>query len=233
MPVTEAEWLAATDPWPMLQAMGTVVSERKLQLYAVARCRRVFTVVCDQDLHDIVRLAERCADGEVPGECLRAWYMPRNLVDAIRCLKERRRGLTPADRFVLGMCSMAIHAEPHQTLAYIQLLASDIRHGQAAGSLADVEVCQGVLFRDIFGNPFRPSPDVEAARNRDSVCWLVQGAYEARSLPSGTLQPSQVALLADAVEDAGCTDAELLGHLRGPGPHVRGCWAVDLMLGKS
>jgi hypothetical protein len=41
------------------------------------------------------------------------------------------------------------------------------------------------------------------------------------------------ALLADALEDAGCTDAELLGHLRSPGPHVRGCWAVDLVLGKS
>jgi hypothetical protein len=40
-------------------------------------------------------------------------------------------------------------------------------------------------------------------------------------------------ILADALEDVGCTDAELLGHLRGPVPHVRGCWAVDLVLGKS
>jgi hypothetical protein len=40
-------------------------------------------------------------------------------------------------------------------------------------------------------------------------------------------------LLADALEDAGCTDAELLGHLRGPGPHVRGCWALDVVLAKE
>ena len=40
-------------------------------------------------------------------------------------------------------------------------------------------------------------------------------------------------MLADALEDAGCTDANLLGHLRSPGPHVRGCWAVDLVLGKE
>jgi hypothetical protein len=38
---------------------------------------------------------------------------------------------------------------------------------------------------------------------------------------------------ADALEDAGCTDSDLLGHLRSPGPHVRGCWTVDLVLGKS
>jgi hypothetical protein len=43
----------------------------------------------------------------------------------------------------------------------------------------------------------------------------------------------ELPVLADALEDAGCTDAELLGHLRSPGPHVRGCWAVDLVLGKS
>jgi hypothetical protein len=39
-------------------------------------------------------------------------------------------------------------------------------------------------------------------------------------------------VLADALEDAGCTDAELLAHLRSPGPHVRGCWAIDLLLGR-
>ena len=40
-------------------------------------------------------------------------------------------------------------------------------------------------------------------------------------------------VLGDALEDAGCADPELLGHLRGPGPHVRGCWALDLLLGKG
>jgi hypothetical protein len=52
-------------------------------------------------------------------------------------------------------------------------------------------------------------------------------------LPAGQLDPTRLAVLADAVEEAGCTDADLLGHLRGPGPHVRGCWAVDLLLGKE
>jgi hypothetical protein len=55
---------------------------------------------------------------------------------------------------------------------------------------------------------------------------LAQGIYDLRVF-------DRLPLLADALEDAGCTDADLLGHLRGPGPHVRGCWALDLILAKS
>lgn len=56
---------------------------------------------------------------------------------------------------------------------------------------------------------------------------------EARKQPSGLLDPVRLAVLADALEDAGCTDAGVLDHLRGPGPHVRGCWALDLPLGRE
>jgi hypothetical protein len=57
--------------------------------------------------------------------------------------------------------------------------------------------------------------------------------YEERQMPAGTLDNARLAVLADALEEAGCSDADLIGHLRGPGPHVRGCWPVDLCLGKS
>jgi hypothetical protein len=62
---------------------------------------------------------------------------------------------------------------------------------------------------------------------------LAEAAYEERSLPAGTLNTQRLAVLADALEEAGCTDQTILDHLRGPGPHVRGCWAVDLILGKQ
>jgi hypothetical protein len=52
-------------------------------------------------------------------------------------------------------------------------------------------------------------------------------------MPSGELDPVCLAILADALEEAGCTDPSILGHLRSPGPHVRGCWALDLVLGKK
>jgi hypothetical protein len=65
------------------------------------------------------------------------------------------------------------------------------------------------------------------------VSSLAQAAYDVRLLPSGELDAARLAVLSDALEEAGCTDGALLSHLRGPGPHVRGCWAVDLILGKK
>jgi hypothetical protein len=88
------------------------------------------------------------------------------------------------------------------------------------------------LLRDIFGNRFRPvsvSPTCRAPQ----VVALAQAAYEQRELPAGHLDPARLAVLADALEEAGCDQADLLGHLRGPGPHVRGCFAVDLVLGRT
>ncbi len=59
---------------------------------------------------------------------------------------------------------------------------------------------------------------------------LAEIAYQERLLPSGHLDPARLAVLSDALEEAGCTDAEILSHLRSRGPHVRGCWALDLVL---
>jgi hypothetical protein len=82
--------------------------------------------------------------------------------------------------------------------------------------------------RDIVGNPFRPtSLDPKLLQwNGRVAAKLAEDAYQRHSFP-------RLPLMADALEDAGCTDAELLGHLRGPGPHVRGCWALDAVLGKQ
>ncbi len=88
------------------------------------------------------------------------------------------------------------------------------------------------LLRDLFGNPFRPATVSPAWRTPQLVA-LAQAAYEQREMPAGTLDTARLAVLADALEEAGCTNADILHHLRGPGPHVRGCWAVDLILGKS
>jgi hypothetical protein len=88
------------------------------------------------------------------------------------------------------------------------------------------------VLRCIFGNPFHPfalAPSCTTA----TVLALAHLAYEDRILPAGILDSQRLAVLADALEDAGCTDPDILVHLRGPGPHVRGCWVVDLLLGKS
>jgi hypothetical protein len=91
---------------------------------------------------------------------------------------------------------------------------------------------QAALLRDVLGNPFR-AVNFDPGWLTPPAAPLALAAYDERSLPEGTLDPQLLAVLADALEDAGCTDAAILGHLRGPGPHVRGCWALDLILGKS
>jgi hypothetical protein len=89
-------------------------------------------------------------------------------------------------------------------------------------------MAQVSCIRDIFGNPFRPRPSVDGSR----LCWndgtipkLAQTIYEERAF-------DRLPILADALEEAGCTEAAILNHCRQPGMHVKGCWVVDMLLGK-
>jgi hypothetical protein len=91
---------------------------------------------------------------------------------------------------------------------------------------------QAEVLREVIGNPSRAAP-LSAAWLTPAVTGLAATAYQERALPSGHLDPQRLAVLADALEEGGCADAELLGHLRSAGPHVRGCWALDLVLGKE
>jgi hypothetical protein len=101
----------------------------------------------------------------------------------------------------------------------------------APGAAALPELAsQAGIIRCVVGNPFRPPA---AARRDPPIPALAQAAYDERILPSGHLDNARLAVLSDALEEAGCADHALLTHLRSPGPHVRGCWAIDLVLGKS
>jgi hypothetical protein len=88
------------------------------------------------------------------------------------------------------------------------------------------------LARAAYDNP-PPLPPVVLAWQDFTVVRLAQAAYDHRTLPAGSLDPTRLAVLTDALEEAGCNNQEMLTHLRGPGPHVRGCWVVDLLIGKS
>jgi hypothetical protein len=76
-------------------------------------------------------------------------------------------------------------------------------------------------------------PAAILAWNDGTIRRLAEGIYEERQMPERTLDTARLAVLADALLDAGCDNAEILSHCRGPGPHVRGCWALDLILGKE
>lgn len=94
---------------------------------------------------------------------------------------------------------------------------------------------RAALVRCIFASPFRAASLVALwlPRCDRAALRLAWEAYDMRRLPEGHPDTTRLAVVADALEEAGCDDAGLLAHLRGPGPHVRGCWALDLILGKS
>jgi hypothetical protein len=94
--------------------------------------------------------------------------------------------------------------------------------------LAEI-IAQGNLIRDIFGNPFRPSPPLPPAVlawGDGTVRRIADGIYKERAF-------DRLPILADALLDAGCDNEYLLAQLRSEGSHVRGCWALDLLLGKG
>ncbi len=88
------------------------------------------------------------------------------------------------------------------------------------------------LIREVFGNPFRPVA-LDPSWLTDVVHSLAQSTYDERILPDGHLDPVRLAVLANALEQAGCTNQAILQHLRGPETHVRGCWAIDQVLAKE
>jgi hypothetical protein len=94
---------------------------------------------------------------------------------------------------------------------------------------------QALLLRDILGDRSRPvAVDPAWLLWQDgTVPRLAQAAYRERILPSGELDRQRLAVLADALEEAGCGEAQVLAHLRGPGGHVRGCWVIDLLTGRA
>jgi hypothetical protein len=90
---------------------------------------------------------------------------------------------------------------------------------------------QAALVRDIFSTPFRLVA-FDPAWRTTPVLSLAEAAYAERQVPSGELDPARLAVLADALEEAGA-GPDILGHLRGPGPHVRGCFVIDLLLNRA
>jgi hypothetical protein len=101
---------------------------------------------------------------------------------------------------------------------------SAVEAARAAGEWENEEI-QCHLVRDIFGNPFRPVVFSPSWRT-DTAVALARTMYDSREF-------SAMPILADALQDAGCDNPDILSHCRGEGPHVRGCWVVDLVLGKE
>jgi hypothetical protein len=225
--MTEADWLACEDPQRMLTHLRGKTSERKMRLFICACTRLLWEWLPVGVMQDAVAAGERHADGVLWEEdCC-------HFVDQLYSLPVEHGRQTTRNWFseqreeTVSAWSGAILASG----AWLAL--SKIPEGPNFRRLSQLTAPQQPnLLRDVFGNPFRPR-SIDPAWLTPTVTSLAAAAYEQRSLPSGELSPARLPTLADALEDAGCSDDELLGHLRSPGPHVRGCWALDAVLGKG
>lgn len=222
--MTEAEWQSATDPTPMLEFLRGRASERKLRLLMVACARLLWGRVPPGEMREAVEAAERAADGvpwedELTGYCDRLYRMP---VDAGR--KTGQNWFKDQSSEELGVYFTVLKT----TGAGCGILTIIPRLATSTGGPFILPLIGSLLphlIRDIFGNPFRPvtfSPDWRT----DSVLSLAKQMYDGREF-------SAMPILADALQDAGCDSEDVLDHCRGGGPHVRGCWVVDLVLGKE
>jgi hypothetical protein len=151
------------------------------------------------------------------------------VVDAFECVKHLRR--TPSyllgSTHVLMRCQNALSGDG----PLVGPGSNEDAFGVDAPRLAESKH-QADLVRDVFGNPFRHVVFKPAWRRVPAAPELARSAYEQHLASEGRLDNARLAVLSDALEEAGCTDEAILTHLRSTGPHVRGCWALDLVLGR-
>jgi len=240
----EAEWLTCTDPQQMMQSLQCTASRRKLRLFAVACCRSVWHIFTDQRARDVIEIAELHADG-MACECwlkgvwqalVESWPPPRAMpcYRLVRALATERGYPHP---IVERIQELVLEAANDNGAARRAPAGEEVQAARTAWLAAvkvrdSVREVQSSLLRDMFGNPFRPVTFAAAWRT-PTVTALAKAAYEDRQPPASILYPDRLAVIADALEDAGCTDTAILDHCRDGGLHVRGCWVVDLLLGKS
>jgi hypothetical protein len=227
--MTEAEWLACTDPALMLEFLRRKASDRRLRLFAVACCRRIWDVLKDQRSHVAVDTSERFADGLIDVETLGAAasdaWSTSDRTEAPAYASKPVPEPTFQETIDVAMATSNAAAEARADATPIVTYGTPV--WEPARKAERTHQC--TLLRCIFGNPFRPSPPLPPAVlnwNDGTVRRIAEGIYEDRAF-------ARLPVMADALLDAGCEDEELLAHCRSEGPHVRGCWAVDLILGKS
>lgn len=200
----------------------TKAGKRKLRLFACACCRAAWPRLPDAQLGAAVEAAERFAEGIGTKEEMQA---ARDRVEWMRADGALPAKTTLQARVAVDMAVASTDAQAFSaafTMSATQAPLGGLRGGEAA-------LC--ALVRCVFGNPFRPVAVASAWRNPDVIA-LAQAAYDERLLPSGELDKTRLAILADALEEAGAS-GELSDHLRSRKPHVRGCWVIDHLLRKS
>jgi hypothetical protein len=223
--MTEQEWLQYREPDRMASLVCPRGTDRKLRLLACACCREFWHLLKDKRSQDALIIAEQYADGLATKSALNqahkaaGWFRESTSDEPV----------TDPGHFAAIAVYWAAHEWMHRPV--VQGVLSFVAQAEKwAGKRTRRRGEQGPsrsasLLGDIFGNPFRKVVLDTAWRTPAAVA-LAQGMYDDRRF-------DDMPLLADALEEAGCTEEAILKHCREPGEHVRGCWVVDLILDKT
>jgi hypothetical protein len=231
--MTESLWFTSADPAPLLDHVAVHGSARKLRLCAVACCRRSFSLLSSRRSREAIEAAERSADGETDDETLAG-------AEQVAAQATMDEGFFLMPAAAAAACAAVASAdEALRTVfqAYRQKAIRDAVYNcalpreeaeAAATATAEENGIQCDLLYEVFGNPFRP-----VILDRRVTLWndgcvvrLARHIYEERRW-------SELPILGDALADAGCASEELFAHLYQGCDHVRGCWALDVVLGRS
>jgi hypothetical protein len=223
--MTEQQWLASRSALAMLQHLcercGVARRKngrRKLRLFACACCRRVWDRLKEERDRQIIEIAENFADGLATQEEVTAARE--------RCL-DRTDYIWPASRAAIATTDPQPRTAAKQVM--FDVCCAVASHGQGYPERWTAEsTAHADVVREIFGNPFHPVRIEPAWRawNEGTVVRIARAIYDERAF-------DRMPILADALEDAGCGDPAILSHCRGPGPHYRGCFLLDALLGKE
>jgi hypothetical protein len=235
--VTEQEWLGCTDPEMVLRFLRRRTSERKSRLFACACCRRLGGLLYNHSCQRALKAAERYADqlideGELMVAARLAWKVARAW--QVQASSEGDAH-THAAAAVCQAASpnphggdvSAAHAAAYAAVPFRSPRATGFETAWVTAYTAE-RIAQAALLREICGSPFHLGSADPA--------WLVWNDGALRTMAQSIYRDQafdQMPILADALEDAGCIDVDMLNHCRGPGPHVLGCWGLDLLLGRE
>ena len=233
--MTEAEWLACDDWQKMLEFLSSLsrLSERKARLFAAACARSVWLWMSDERSRQAVITCEQYADG-LAGQ---------------KALKAARKQAFAASRFPTPPSSLPDYktVAGHAAIVALDVCMNTKRHGSLLMTIATAGCANSLVFkvlgdaagwtdiklrcdlvRCVFGNPFHSIIITPSGLswNDGTAVKLAQAIYNGRAF-------DRLPVLAGALEDAGCTNEYILNHCRGVEPHARGCWVVDLLLGKE
>jgi hypothetical protein len=216
--VTEAEWLTCESSVRMLHDLNPDCNGRKVMLYAVAVFLRVPGLLTEV-MQEWVELAERVAAGQATDEDLEEF--PWINLAAENDVKHYAEHDTPSSRAQYAAIGDVLTCNwmiGNKEFAPVNPVPPE--------ELEPVRRANADLLREVFGNPFRPVTFDSAWRTSTAIALATQ-MYESRDFGA-------MPILADALQDAGCDNEDVLNHCReAKQVHVRGCWVVDLVLGEE